>query len=163
MPLRRVGKVGAGWAAASVLVVACGAAFHTNPDDVVGGASNGDSGAGGGLNGGAPIVQGGAGGAVSGAGGATGEGGAGGVADTSGCALWGGVEWQNGHCYVDITVGTATQPAALSACAELADQSYLLVLNDQGEQDFILNTFLLQLENVSDAWLGLTCSAQTHP
>src|SRR5689334_11230659 len=118
MTLRRLGKVGGGWLAVSVFVVACGAAFHANPDGA-GGAPSSEGGFGGQVEGGAPNEHGGAAGAVSEAGGAAGEGGAGGSADESSCALLGGVEWQNGHCYMDITVGTATQPAAVAACAAL--------------------------------------------
>lgn len=148
----------------SVFIVACGAAFHASPDEAAGGAPTDAASAGGEASGGAPNDQGALGGAVSQAGEAATEGGSGGAAIESSCALLGGVEWENGHCYVDITVGTATQPESLAACEALpGGDAHLLILDDLEEQAFILKNFLQQFENTSDAWLGLGCSAQSHP
>ncbi len=157
---------------ASLLFASCGAPFHSGEERAQGGAPSAEAGAGQGgePSSGAPAALGGAGDVadVAGAGGVLGgagaEAGTGGAAEPT-CSLLGGVERPDGHCYVDISVGTATQPEALLACAELAvgRSAHLLVLDTQEEQDFILKTFMLQFQNVSDAWLGLTCSARTHP
>lgn len=165
--LRRLGNTCGAIGVASALVISCGAAFHARVDDAEGGASSVDGGRGGEASGGAPAALGGSGelagpgGELAGSGAGAGSGGA---AEPA-CSLLGGVERADGHCYVDVTVGTANQPAAQAACAELAlgRSAYLVVLNTQEEQDFILETFMLPFQNISDAWLGLTCSAQTHP
>jgi len=153
---------------AGVLVLSCGEAFHTGAGETHGGAPSAEAGQAGEASSGAPAALGGAGGASGAAGGELGVAGAvagrGGAADAT-CSALGGVERPDGHCYIDITVGSATQPAALAACEALAlgRSAHLLVLSSQEEQDFILETFMLPFQNVSDAWLGLTCSADSHP
>lgn len=147
---------------ASSLVAACGAAFHTNPDEPVGGAPSGEAGETQGGRGGAPAAPGGAGASV---GGET-EAGAGGAGEALSCSVLGGVERDDGHCYLDVTTVSATQPAAVAACAALTldgRPAHLLVLDTAAEQDFVLERFLLQFQDVSDAWLGLTCAADSHP
>lgn len=67
------------------------------------------------------------------------------------------------HCYADVTVESVTQVDAVAACAALASetgsQAQLLALESLAEQSFIVENFLSEL---TDAWLGLTCSSTKH-
>lgn len=68
------------------------------------------------------------------------------------------------HCYVDVTTESIHQADADAACVALARTAdraaHLLVLDSREEQAFIVQTFL---NEVRDAWLGLTCSSTKHP
>jgi hypothetical protein len=70
------------------------------------------------------------------------------------------------HCYVDITQQSVTQPEAAAACAAYAApvgrKAYLLNIDSQQEQDFILQQFLATFVDRGDAWLALTCSESVH-
>lgn|GEM_PF-1357801 len=72
-----------------------------------------------------------------------------------------------GHCYLDATVTTLTQAQAVSLCRTVPNDTklsgHLLVLDTDGEQRFVLQTFMRAFEDVSDAWLGLTCDSYNHP
>lgn len=72
-----------------------------------------------------------------------------------------------GHCYVDVTSGSSTEPEAEAACAELASRiqhpGHLLVLDSAAEQKFILERFLVAFTDRSDAWLALTCHELDQP
>jgi hypothetical protein len=98
--------------------------------------------------------------------GVAGEAGAGGLSPTGSCADWGGQELA-GHCYVDATVESETQPQALVTCSKLALSAgrtgHLLVLDSAAEQTFILQHLLLNFTDVSDAWLALTCNVLDWP
>jgi hypothetical protein len=157
----------------TVVFASCGEPFHTGPEDARagaasygaaggGGEANGGGAAGGGgeANGGASPVLPSAGATV---GGAPGGGGAGGDPSCSGLD---GQQF-DGHCYVDVTTESVSHPDAVAACESLAASSgfdaHLLVLDSAAEQDFVLRSFLSDFTDVSDAWLGLTCTEQAHP
>jgi hypothetical protein len=82
------------------------------------------------------------------------------------CAALHGEEF-SGHCYVDVTVESNSAPQAVAACQQLAKEhqvpGYLLVLDSDKEQTFVLNELLVSFTNKSDAWLGLTCNQLEHP
>jgi len=97
---------------------------------------------------------------------ANGDAGAGNVSGGNGCTALGGYAF-GGHCYVDATVASVSQPLAVAACEKLAIEGkasgHLLVLNSAEEQSFVLQQFLVHYTDVSDAWLGLTCSERAQP
>lgn len=92
--------------------------------------------------------------------------GAAGVSNALGCAELDGEVFTN-RCYVDVTTESVTYDGALAACAELEARAgrpaHVLVLDSAEEQAFILEQFLHESTDVSDAWLGLTCSAIKYP
>jgi hypothetical protein len=96
--------------------------------------------------------------AIAGAGAA----GAGGEAGALDCSALNGSTFAE-HCYADVTVESVTQVDAVAACAKLAGNpsgnAQLLVLDSPAEQAFIIEHFLTEL---TDAWLGLTCSSTLH-
>jgi hypothetical protein len=154
-----------------------------------GGSAGGTSGAGGATSSGGAggaTSSGGAGGATSsgGAGGATSSGGAGGATSSGGAGgsspgdagpdaspdpcvgVLGGVSFA-GHCYVDISVGTATFAEARAACEALGvvlgRTADVPVLGSADEEAFVTATFLEATKLTHDAWLGLTCDLVAHP
>jgi len=72
-----------------------------------------------------------------------------------------------GHCYVDATADSSSQSAAVVACAQLAAEhevaGHLLVLDSPQEQSFVLEQLMVPFTDMSDAWLGLTCSEHDRP
>lgn len=88
--------------------------------------------------------------------------GAGGVSGTLDCSALNGKIFAE-HCYADVTVESVTQVDAVTSCATLAGKTgahaQLLVLDSPAEQSFIVENFLSE---VTDAWLGLTCSSTEH-
>lgn len=87
---------------------------------------------------------------------------AGGTPDALDCSALNGQTFAE-HCYADVTVESVTQVDAVAACAALASKAgnhaQLLVLDSSAEQAFIVENFLSEL---TDAWLGLTCSSTKH-
>lgn len=88
--------------------------------------------------------------------------GASGMSGTLDCSALNGKTFAE-HCYADVTVESVTQVDAVTGCAALAgkssSQAQLLVLDSPAEQSFIVENFLSEL---TDAWLGLTCSSTQH-
>jgi len=171
----------AGWQSSclvGLVFVACGGdAFKANEEaGATGGASGealgGQSGsvaAAGQLSGGAPPAQAGTDGAdAAGSAGLADAGAAGAVNSAGGCEALGGVAF-GAHCYVDISIEgtTATQASAVKSCRAFGTSaqraSHVLVLDSRNEESFVLETFMAGLENVSDAWLGLTCDEELRP
>jgi hypothetical protein len=133
------------------------------------GGGSGDSGGGGASGNDSAGGDGGAAGETNmpnGGAGPSGEAGAGGASIGTECEELDGHEFE-GHCYVDATVGSVTQPEAVATCSELADQvqrdGHLLVLDSSAEQQFILEQFLVAYTDESDAWLALTCHELDQP
>lgn len=149
---------------------ACGGGVFSG-DGPVGGGSNAQAGE---AAGSSPGSQGGdatgvpSGGAVEGGepslaeAGAPGAAGAGGMSGTLDCSALNGQILAE-HCYADVTVESVTQVDAATACAALTSKTgshaQLLVLDSPAEQSFIVENFLSE---VTDAWLGLTCSSTKH-
>ena len=82
------------------------------------------------------------------------------------CTALEGMEFK-GHCYVDATILSTSQAQAAATCEERSldgkVSGHLLVLDSVEEQNFILEQFMVPFTDVSDAWLGLTCSELAHP
>jgi hypothetical protein len=97
---------------------------------------------------------------------AHGDAGAGNASGAVGCTALSGYEF-GGHCYVDATVDSVTEQQAVAACTRLTvngkGAGHLLVLDSAEEQSFVLRQFLVSFTDVSDAWLGLTCSELDQP
>ncbi|HYQ04884.1 MAG TPA: hypothetical protein VER96_39685 [Polyangiaceae bacterium] len=166
----------------ALLVASCGGAFSGT--EAAGGASHqggggaGDSSQAGARAGGAEDTGGTSNGGTSassdGGDGALGSGDAGTSASggeagaaTGPCGLFhDGLEF-DGHCYVDVTVNSASQATAVAACERMAPggkiASHLLVLDSSEEQNFVLRSFMVPFTDMSDAWIGLTCSELSQP
>ncbi|HEX2670896.1 MAG TPA: C-type lectin domain-containing protein, partial [Polyangiaceae bacterium] len=98
--------------------------------------------------------------------GGSGNGEAGAETGTDGCTALGGSEF-DGHCYIDATADSVSAQQAVTKCKQLASDAnvsgHLLVLDSREEQSFVLRQFLIPFTDVSDAWLGLTCSELAQP
>ncbi len=167
----------------SLIAASCGGAAFSGEDEGSGpsdGGTDGKSGSGGTsgsqTSGGDAGAAGGEGEAAGGNGGwtslpeggaaPTGEAGAGGASTGTDCDTLEGYQF-GGHCYVDATAGSLTQPEAVATCTELAEKlqrpGHLLVLDSSAEQEFVLERFLVAYTDESDAWLALTCHELDHP
>jgi len=169
---------GLGWLLCGLAALSCSGKAFTSTQANGGAAGDGSGALGGsagtrladGGEGGAPTDMSDAGASPVGNAGASpvGNAGEGNSPDGIDCAALHGEEF-GGHCYVDATVesSSAPQAVAVAACAQLASEhqlsGHLLVLDSVEEQNFVLNQFLVPFTDVSDAWLGLTCSQLDHP
>lgn len=166
MTLRTLSRACWGLVVSSALVASCrGSAFHTSDEEPPAAAgTRGEAGQGGAAEGGGGALSAGAGSLLGGGAGDAGSFGGGGA--PSDCARLLGQEL-NQHCYIDVTTESVTQARAVEACASLAvvdgREAHLLVLDTPAEQTFILNRFLRDFTDESDAWLGLACTAAEHP
>ena len=159
---------GLGWLWCGLAALSCSGPVFTSTE-ASGGAAGDGSGALGGSAG-ARLADGGEGGAptdMSDAGASPmGEAGEGNSPDGIDCSALHGEEF-GGHCYVDATVDSSSAPQAVLDCAQFASEhqlvAHLLVLDSVEEQSFVLKQFLVPFTDVSDAWLGLTCTQLDHP